>query len=67
MRVSAFLEDARRFVLANRYICDLAPLQLYCSAIVFAPQTSIVRQICGKIPKWILRTPITLDTWSAEL
>ena len=65
--LSFFLEDARRVVLANRYIADLAPCQIYSSAIVFAPQTSVVRKICGRILVWISRYPITLATWSPEL
>ena len=66
-QISAFLEDARRFVLANRYIADIAPLQLYSSALLFAPQTSIVRNTCGQIPGWIRRCPITPTTWGPEL
>jgi hypothetical protein len=46
--LSDFLEDARRFILTYRHIVDLAPLQLYSSAIIFAPQTSLVRNICGR-------------------
>src|ERR1700733_14075583 len=65
--ISAFLEDARRIILANRYIADLAPLQIYSSAMIFAPQSSIVRNICGQIPTWIQRCPITPVIWSAEL
>jgi len=34
---------------------------------IFAPQTSIVRNICGQLPIWIRRYPITPATWSAEL
>jgi hypothetical protein len=41
------LEDARRVVLANRYIIDIAPLQIYSSAMVFALQNSMVKEICG--------------------
>jgi WD40 repeat protein len=63
----AFLEDARRVVLANQYIADLAPLQIYSSAMIFTPQTSIVRSICGQIPTWIRRYPITPAIWSSEL
>ncbi|KIW16082.1 hypothetical protein PV08_06133 [Exophiala spinifera] len=66
-RIAAFLEDAQRVVLANRYIADLAPLQIYSSAMIFAPQTSIVRNICSQTPIWIQRYPITPVTWSAEL
>jgi hypothetical protein len=65
--LSSFLEDARRVVLANRYIINIAPLQIYSSAVIFAPQNSIVRKICGSTPAWIRRYPITPATWSAEL
>jgi len=63
----SFLEDARRFVLANRYIADLAPLQIHSSAIIFAPQASVVKSICGRIPAWLKRYPITPAMWSSEL
>ncbi|KAL5374572.1 hypothetical protein DPSP01_011851 [Paraphaeosphaeria sporulosa] len=42
--VSAFLLDAMRFVLRFQPIIDDAPLQLYSSALMFAPQTSIIRK-----------------------
>jgi WD40 repeat protein len=35
--------------------------------LIFAPQASIVRNICGQIPMWIRRYPITPELWSAEL
>ena len=65
--ISDFLEDARRFVLANRFIGELAPLQLYSSAIVFAPQNSIIRNVCARSPAWIRQCPITPFKWSFEL
>ena len=46
---------------------DLAPLQLYSSAIIFTPQKSIVRNICGRLPKWIHQWPLTPTTWGPEL
>ncbi|KAJ9654752.1 hypothetical protein H2198_006270 [Neophaeococcomyces mojaviensis] len=67
IHVSSFLDDAWRFVLANRYIGDLAPLQQYSSAIVFAPQTSVVKKVCGQVPEWIKQCPITPATWGLEL
>ncbi|KAK7177935.1 Vegetative incompatibility protein HET-E-1-like protein 7 [Paraphaeosphaeria sporulosa] len=42
--VSAFLLDARRFVLRFQSIVADAPLQLYSSALTFAPQASIIRK-----------------------
>ncbi|KAM6513650.1 hypothetical protein FALCPG4_016031 [Fusarium falciforme] len=43
--VSAFLYDAERFILSCVSIVDISPLQLYCSAIAFAPGKSIIRSI----------------------
>jgi WD40 repeat protein len=42
--VQSFLQDAKRFVLRFQTILADAPLQIYYSAIVFAPQTSVTRQ-----------------------
>ena len=39
----ALLYDAKRFVLYNQLVIEQAPLQLYCSALVFAPEKNIVR------------------------
>jgi WD40 repeat protein len=54
--------------LQNRWIVDTAPLQLYSSAIIFSPETSIIRNTFkGKIPRWICRLPKVPSTWSLEL
>ena len=42
-------------------------MQLYSSAIVFAPRSCKVRQIYSKLPGWVEVAPITLDNWDAEL
>ena len=34
---------------------------------IFAPQTSVVRNVCGRVPSWIRISPITPPTWSLEL
>ncbi|KAF2190141.1 vegetative incompatibility protein HET-E-1 [Zopfia rhizophila CBS 207.26] len=41
---SRFLQDARRFTLRFRYILEEAPLQIYSSALLFAPEASIIRK-----------------------
>ena len=47
---------------------DTTPLQLYSSAIIFAPETSIVRHMFkDRIPEWICRLPKMHLTWSPEL
>ncbi|KAF2818296.1 hypothetical protein CC86DRAFT_433807 [Ophiobolus disseminans] len=42
--ISAFLHDAKRFVLRFQSVLADAPLQIYCSALVFAPEKSLTRQ-----------------------
>ena len=54
-------------MLTNRLIGEVAPLQLYLSATVFALQNRIVRKLYAQIPTWIQQRPITLSTWSLEL
>src|ERR1700722_5792882 len=62
------IRDAHRFVLSNRSIIEEAPLQLYCSALVFAPKMSIVRkQFEGEIPGWFRRLPRLQEDWGSVL
>jgi hypothetical protein len=42
--VSAFLHDAKRFTLRFQSVLADAPLQIYCSALMFAPEQSLIRQ-----------------------
>jgi hypothetical protein len=63
-----FVHDAKRFVLYNRWIIEQAPLQIYCSALVFAPEKSIVRkQFLNCIPAWIQTKPRAQEDWNAAL
>ncbi|KAG4427607.1 hypothetical protein IFR05_016910, partial [Cadophora sp. M221] len=64
----AFIYDSKRFVLYNRLAIEQAPLQLYCSALVFTPRNSIVRRnFEGSIPDWIQLSPKVQAHWSAAL
>jgi WD40 repeat protein len=64
----AFIQDATRFAIANRSIIEQAPLQVYCSALVFAPEKSIVRETFEEcIPSWIQRKPRVETHWNAML
>ena len=64
----AFIHDSRRFILYNRSIIEEAPLQTYCSALVFAPQRSLVRkQFESEMPCWITRLWEVQDKWSSLL
>ncbi|KAH6900815.1 hypothetical protein B0T10DRAFT_431737 [Thelonectria olida] len=65
---SRFLHDAGRFALTYASIVDRYPLQLYTSAIAFAPKTSIVRRLSEKcMPEWIQQPPIPRGAWDACL
>ena len=64
----AFIKDGSRFAVSNRSIIEQAPLQAYCSALVFAPEKSIVREtfeVC--ILSWIQRKPRVETHWNAML
>ncbi|KAK4677649.1 NACHT and WD40-domain containing NOD-like receptor 2 [Podospora pseudoanserina] len=64
--VSAFLCDLKRFILNSQSIIDIAPLQIYASALVFSPARSITRGIFKQEErKWITSGPIVEDSWNA--
>ncbi|KAL2801555.1 WD domain protein [Aspergillus granulosus] len=68
IEVSQFLQDAKRFILKNSQIADIAPLQLYASGIIFAPKMAITRKNFEReLPDWISRGPRVEETWSPEL
>ncbi|KAH6703071.1 hypothetical protein BKA61DRAFT_528257 [Leptodontidium sp. MPI-SDFR-AT-0119] len=63
-----FIHDARRFAVSNRSIIEQAPLQAYCSALVFTPEKSIIRETFKTcIPHWIQRKPRVETHWNAML
>ncbi|KAI9373897.1 WD domain protein, partial [Aspergillus egyptiacus] len=67
--MSEFLHDARRFILKNSQIADIAPLQIYASGLIFAPKMAIIRSKFKKreLHAWIKRGPIVEENWSPEL
>ncbi|KAH6714454.1 NACHT and WD40 domain protein [Leptodontidium sp. MPI-SDFR-AT-0119] len=67
-KLTDFLYDAYRFLLSYRSIVDSSPLQLYSSALIFAPTASIIRNTFEKdIPPWIQRKPKVQTNWNAAL
>ena len=67
-KMFGFLSDAQRFVLANAHIANIAPLQLYSSCILFAPQQSQVRNHFKHfLPQWVIRQPSTAEGWSETI
>ncbi|KAL8367221.1 hypothetical protein RB599_010285 [Gaeumannomyces hyphopodioides] len=60
---SASIHELQRFLLANATVVDASPLQIYYSALVFAPEKSIVRELWRKeFPNCIsFLSPVDLD------
>ncbi len=57
-----------RFILEFRQIVETAPLQIYNSALLFSPQTSIVRRTFGdQLPKWIDNISKVEKNWTSSL
>src|SRR5947207_2976392 len=67
-RLHSFIYDAKRFLLYNRSIIEEAPLQTYWSALIFAPQQSLVRmQFKNEMPSSIKRLSEGKSLWSPLL
>ncbi|KAH0491033.1 hypothetical protein TgHK011_002479 [Trichoderma gracile] len=66
--IGKFLRDIRRFILASVVTLEKAPLQIYSSALIFAPERSIVRQMYkASIPTWLRTLPAMQLQWDACL
>ncbi|KAL9615672.1 MAG: hypothetical protein Q9160_009345, partial [Pyrenula sp. 1 TL-2023] len=64
----ALIHDLRRFAVYSLPAIERAPLQVYSSALIFAPAKSIVReQFADSIPRWIQNLPRVLEEWNAAL
>ncbi|KAL8284627.1 hypothetical protein RB600_009170 [Gaeumannomyces tritici] len=66
--ISALLRDSRRVILNHCAIIDTSPLQIYCSAIVFAPEESVVQKMFrNQFPTWLSLVPQVDRNWDACL
>ncbi|KAG4272783.1 hypothetical protein FPRO04_10298 [Fusarium proliferatum] len=66
--LTAFARDARRFIAHRKPAIDIAPLQVYCSALIFCPKNSVIRQrFSHQIPHWITVKPEIDDNWDAHV
>ena len=64
----AFIHDAKRFSLNFRHIIEKAPLQIYSSALLFAPEMSLVRkELKNQMPDWITGVTKGRKYWSQAL
>ncbi|KAF1952151.1 vegetative incompatibility protein HET-E-1 [Byssothecium circinans] len=62
---SKFLHDAKRFVLRFRHVLEDTPLQIYSSALIFAPESTIRKTLAHHTPKWIGILPSVEDDCDA--
>jgi WD40 repeat protein len=61
------LADAYQFARHNQFIADLAPLQLYASALVFAPDLSVIKNLFKPcMPLWLLSPPKVEGSWHGD-
>ncbi|KAL3485650.1 putative wd40 protein [Aspergillus germanicus] len=67
-RILEFLADAKRFILKNSQIADIAPLQIYTSGLLFAPKQAVIRKIFDReCPSWIRQWPLIDQSWGPNL
>ncbi|KAL7931195.1 Pfs, NACHT and WD domain protein [Trichoderma chlorosporum] len=60
------IRDARRFILAHWKMIEVAPLQLYVSALLFSPTNSIIRRLfINEVSKWIASKPEMNAKWDS--
>ncbi|KAM0554845.1 hypothetical protein ACHAPJ_006580 [Fusarium lateritium] len=65
---SAFVHDARRFIYHHKPAIEIAPLQVYASALVFSPRRSKVReQFNWQVPEWIELQGKMEDDWGTHI
>ncbi|KFZ24532.1 hypothetical protein V502_00989 [Pseudogymnoascus sp. VKM F-4520 (FW-2644)] len=64
--LSNLVQDATRFLLRHYLTIATWPLQIYSSAIVFSPRTSVVRtNNLDKLPMWLGKLPQVEDSWAS--
>ncbi|KAL6811920.1 vegetative incompatibility protein HET-E-1 [Trichoderma camerunense] len=68
VEISAMIRDAKRLILINRSSINETPLQIYSSALLFAPEKSVIRNIFrDQFPSWISLLPQVENDWDACL
>lgn len=60
--MSEFLSDALQLIRRFFEGINVAPLQVYCSALAFSPSSSVILHHCG-VPDWIIVPPRMPSAW----
>ncbi|RDW58781.1 hypothetical protein BP6252_13257 [Coleophoma cylindrospora] len=67
-QVASLVQDGRRFIQYYNHAIQNYPLQIYVSALIFAPARSIIKNLFqNELPKWIITKPRVEENWSAAL
>ncbi|KAH7302809.1 hypothetical protein B0I35DRAFT_384701, partial [Stachybotrys elegans] len=67
-QLTELLRDARRFILSHKRAIEIAPLQVYASALVFSPTRSLIRKLFEEEElNWITLKPSVESDWNACL
>jgi WD40 repeat protein len=66
-QLRAFVRDMKRFALYGRAAIEQAPLQVYCSTLMFTPRNSLVKRQFAKLLTCVERAPPVEREWSALL
>ncbi|KAL2887982.1 Vegetative incompatibility protein HET-E-1 [Ceratocystis lukuohia] len=62
------VKDARRFLLSYTGVIEIAPLQVYASALIFSPTNSLIRRLFShEEPSWVEPKPRVEANWDACL
>ncbi|KAL2885559.1 Vegetative incompatibility protein HET-E-1 [Ceratocystis lukuohia] len=62
------VKDAQRFLFTHGGVIEIAPLQVYVSALIFSPTNSLTRQIYShEEPDWIEPKPRVEENWDVCL
>ncbi|KAJ5091223.1 WD-repeat protein [Penicillium alfredii] len=65
LRLHSMVYDAKRFLLSHSSIIEEAPLQVYCSALLFSPKNSIIKRLHShETPTWVVKSPSVTENWS---
>ncbi|KAJ5805509.1 G-protein beta WD- 40 repeats containing protein [Penicillium pulvis] len=63
---SALVQDANRFLLQHYQLINCWPLQIYSTAIIFSPESSVVKKNnLDRIPAYLKNVPIMQGTWGS--
>lgn len=61
----ALVQDAMRFLLRHYHTLSQWPLQTYSSAIIFSPESSVLKgENLHKVPAWLRRAPPMEERWT---